>query len=104
MAMSRPLRLSSTMQLPSATSQGAGRQPRRQRDTKSGRRLYSAIVDGDEHTAEDEQHEAPARRDETKKGRLLKRQTDTKMLRGTPLKVSSPMQLPTVTSQGAESG
>jgi hypothetical protein len=78
MAMCRPLRASRIMQLTTATTQGAERQPRRQRDTNSGRRLDRVIVDGDEHAAEDEQQVATALRDETKKGRRLKRQHDTK--------------------------
>ena len=42
--MSRPLRLSSTMQLPTVTRQGAERQLQTQRDTQIGRRTDSGRV------------------------------------------------------------
>jgi hypothetical protein len=58
MEMSRPLRLSSMMQLPIVTSQGAERPLKTQRDAYSGRSIESGGGDGDEHAAEGEQHDA----------------------------------------------
>ena len=64
MAMGTPLRVSSTMQLPTATSQGAERRLKTQRDAHSGQSIESGGGDGDEHAAEAEQHDAAAYRDD----------------------------------------
>ena len=64
MVLSTPLRVSNTMQLPNATSQGAERQLKRQRGTHSGCHLDSSSNDGEEQAAEPEHHDAAAHRDE----------------------------------------
>ena len=68
MAGSTPLSVSSMMTLPTATTQGAERRLKTQRDTHSGRRLESGIGDGDEQATEVEQHDAAAHRDEPRSG------------------------------------
>ena len=62
MAMSTPLRVSSTMQLPTATTQKAERHLKRQRVKQVGRRLDSGYDDGDLYAAEVERHDAAAHR------------------------------------------
>ena len=64
MAMSTPLSVSSMMTLPTATTQGAERRLKTQRDTHSGRSIDSGGGDGDGHAAEGEQHDAAPHRDD----------------------------------------
>ena len=64
MAICTLLRLSGTMQLPTVSSQGAGRRLKTQRDAHSGRSIESGGGDGDEHAAEGEQHDAATHRDD----------------------------------------
>jgi hypothetical protein len=62
--MSTPLRLSSMMQLPTVTTQGAERRLKTHCDAHSGRSIESGGGDGDEHAAEGEQHDAAAHSDD----------------------------------------
>ena len=113
MAMGTPLRVSSTMQLPTATTQGAERHLMRQRDKQIGESIESGGGDGDEHATEGEQHNAAARRDDPKERKCGQIGSATQgvassstaaeaMAMSRPLRLSSTMQLPTVTRQGAE--
>ena len=68
MAMSTPLSGSSMMTLPTATTQGAERRLKTQRDAYSGRSIESGGGDGGEHAAEREQHDDAAHRDDPRSG------------------------------------
>ena len=56
------------MTLPTATTQGAERRLKTQRDAYSGRSIESGGGDGGEHAAEREQHDDAAHRDDQRSG------------------------------------